>query len=101
MRLSRLRLTVLRMMILVALVAMVLGMALGLTRRRSRLIAISLEHVGPAAEDGGTLIITAEGPAYVGLKTEKGRWHEEMRRRYDYYGHRPWLPLPPDPPEPD
>jgi hypothetical protein len=86
------------MMVAVALLAILLSVILGLERRRERLLEISLEHVGPAAMDG-TLVMTPDGPAYV-TTTASGRWHEAMRQKYDYHGRHPWLPVPPDPPEP-
>ena len=101
MQMLRTPLTVRRMMVLVALMATSLAVGLFLSRRRDRLLEISLEHVGPAAVDGGTIVFFEDGPGYVGMRTEKGRWHEALRRRYDYYGRRPWLPMPPDPPEPE
>ena len=96
----RLRFTVRRMMAAIVVVAILLGAGLELVRRRERILRMSEAHVGFAGLEG-TLDVTDEGPAYFGLKTEKGRWHEFMRRKYDYYGHHPWLPVPPDPPEPD
>ncbi len=99
MKIPEVRFTVRRAMVAVAVIALGLGLPIELMRRRERLLTISLDHVGPAAMEG-TLIITDEGPAYAGIASEKGRWHEAMRRKYDYYGHRPWLPIPSDPPEP-
>jgi hypothetical protein len=96
---SRPRLTIRRLMMMIVLVSLALA-GLGLMRRRELLLDRSAEHFGPAAMEG-TLVMTDEGPAYTNLRTEKGRWHEAMRRKYDYYGHRPWLSVPPDPPEPD
>jgi hypothetical protein len=96
----RTRFTVRRMMVAVFVVATLFGLGVELIRRRERFFQISEKHIGPAGVEG-TLVITDEGPAYIGLKTEKGRWHEFMRRKYDYYGHHPWLPVPPDPPEPN
>jgi len=87
-------------MFVVAAIAVTLGVGFELVRRRERFLELSLEHAGFAGIEG-TLVITDEGPAYVGIKTEKGRWHEAMRRKYDYYGRHPWLPVPPDPPEPE
>ncbi len=98
--LTRVRLTVRRMMVAIAVAGTLLGVGIELMRRRERFLAISEVHVGYAGLEG-TLVITGEGPAYVGLRTEKGRWHELMRRKYDYYARHPWLPVPPDPPEPE
>ncbi|MDB5352838.1 MAG: hypothetical protein JWN86_4085 [Planctomycetota bacterium] len=100
MRLPRFRFTVRRMMIAVAIVAGLIWAGLELLGRSERFLARSLEHVGDAAMEG-TLVITEDGPAYVGMKSEKARWHEAMRRKYDYYGRRPWLPVPPDSPQPE
>ncbi len=100
MRLVRVRFTVRMTMVGIAVVATVLAMGIELIRRRERFLLMSENHVGFAGMEG-TLVITDEGPAYVGLKTEKGKWHEFMRRKYDYHGRHPWLPIPPDPPEPE
>lgn len=98
MRPARLRFSVRRMIAAVGLLAVGLGLAVGLVRRRERFLATSLEHVGPAAMDG-TPVMLPDGPGYV-TSTPNGQWHEAMRRKYDYYGRHPWLPVPPDPPEP-
>jgi hypothetical protein len=88
------------MMVAIAVMATLLGVGIELMRRRARFLEISFAHAGFAGLEG-SLVITHEGPAYVGLRTEKGRWHEWMRRKYDYYADYPWLPVPPDAPEPE
>jgi hypothetical protein len=99
MKLPRPRFTIRRLMIMIVLVSLILA-GLGLMRRREILLDRSAEHFGPAAMEG-SLVMTEDGPAYTNLSTEKGQWHEAMRRKYLYYGHRPWLSVPPDPPEPE
>ncbi|AMV38562.1 hypothetical protein [Planctomyces sp. SH-PL62] len=96
----RIGLTVRNLILAVAVVAVLFGVGVGLARRRNRLLEIALEHSGHAGMDGA-LILTEQGPAYIGMTTEKGKWHEAMRRKYDYYGRHPWLSMPEDPPEPE
>ena len=96
----RMGFTVRRAMIAIAAVAVVLGAGIGMVRRSERLLEISWAHFRPVSVEG-TLILTVEGFGYVGITSAKGRWHEAMRRKYAYYGRRPWLPIPPDPPEPE
>jgi hypothetical protein len=96
----RIRLTVRNLILAVAALALLFGVGVALSRRRDRLLEISLEHAMRASEEG-TLIVTEDGLAYVGLTTDKGRWHEALHQKYDYYGRRPWLRMPEDPPEPE
>jgi hypothetical protein len=97
---TRVLVSVRRALVAIAVVATLLAVGIELTRRRARFLAIEEAHAGSAGLEG-TLVITDEGPAYVGLRTEKGRWHEMMRRKYDYHARHPWLPVPPDPREPE
>jgi hypothetical protein len=98
--LTRMRLTVRWMMVAIAIGATLLGVCIELTRRRARFLEIAEAHAGYAGLEG-TLVITDQGPAYVGLRTEQGRWHELMRRKYEYHARHPWLPVPIDPSEPE
>jgi hypothetical protein len=35
------------------------------------------------------------------LSTNKAKWVEDMQKKYEYAAAHPWLPVEPDPPEPE
>jgi hypothetical protein len=74
------------------------GVGRDLIRRRELTLQISEDHVVSAGMEGTQVpVITDEVPAYIGLRSDKGRWHVFMRRTYNYDGPRPWHPVPPAP----
>jgi hypothetical protein len=93
MKLPRVRFTVRRMMVAVAVVAVVIGAMTLLQRRRERFKAIAAEQraaiqVGYFNNDEGNQDHTA------------ARYHLDMALRYEGAAARPWLPLGLDPSEP-
>jgi hypothetical protein len=77
-------------MIIVALVALLMGGVLWLQERRERLRLISIRHAMQWAE-----MERAE-------RTEAlGTYHRAMWIKYRSASHRPWMPVEPDPPEPE
>lgn len=90
MRLPRFRLRTL--LIVVAVVAV----GFGLWHRSQRLSKVAALHRRRIA-----MVWMADLELLTkGWTPEKQNWHREMSGKYDYYAAHPWLPVPPDPPEP-
>jgi hypothetical protein len=123
MRLPRVRFTVRRLMVAMAIVGLLVGLMMRhLHFRRmadyhdSRVVE-SFEIGRPPREPGSLESAPASITVYnhfgrlVGRagKTRDGLkrlmslsdWHEVMRRKFEYAARRPWLPVEPDPPEPE
>jgi hypothetical protein len=87
-------------MIAVAVAAIVLGGGLGIPRNRARREWLAGFHRAGAhslmknAEPGTSAI---KDPA---IRAQL-RWHEAMGEKYGWAARYPWLPVGPDPPEPD
>ena len=97
MRLPRVRFTVRRPVVTVFVVATMLAIAVGLQRRKVRFAWLFSYHIGLA----GPSLILELAPDYAIFETAKGRWYYELAMKYAEAAKRPWLPVPPDPPEPD
>ena len=108
MRRPRLRSTVRRMMLAVAITGAVLGL---LAERRSRFLRLA-EHYRARA---GTWVldrpILESTPRYSpfsfidpdgrDVPIPRSRWHRQLAATYRAAAARPWLPVEPDPPEPE
>ena len=100
MRLPRVKFTLRCLMIAVAVAAIVLGGGLGIPRNRARrewlagFHRASTQSLMKNAEPGTSEI---KDPAI----RAKLRWHEAMGEKYGWAARYPWLPVGPDPPEPD
>jgi hypothetical protein len=88
----RFRFTVRRMMVAVAVVAVLLAMAVTLSHRRSRFESLRDYHASRAP-------YVWLGPMGT-LWERQGEWHWAMKRKYERAARYPWLPVAPDPPEP-
>jgi hypothetical protein len=98
----RVRFTVRRLMVAVAVVAIVLGAIYVLASRRARFLAIAPEHWDAIQEPFlkyYDVYLTPEQARQWAL-TRDG-WHMAMSVRYGYAADHPWLPVAPDPPEPE
>jgi hypothetical protein len=112
MKLPRPRLTMRLMMVAVAVVGMILGLAHWFesraawlcARRDFHLARWSLTIVQPRGEDGrvtGPLQVTEYGGRPVdGLRARRELWNYQMFQKYEHSARYPWLPVEPDPPEP-
>jgi hypothetical protein len=96
MRVPRVRFTVRRMMVAVAMLAALLAIGAGLQRRQARFERLFSYHRGLA----GPMIIHSFDPGSPTSKTASGRWHWDLSMKYADAARRPWLPVAPDPPEP-
>jgi hypothetical protein len=90
------RITLRRLMILVAAVAIPLALWGVLERRRIRFEQLSSYHRGLA---GPAIWPTNEGAKPI-FPTELGRWHHELAIRYAEAARRPWMPVEDDSPTP-
>ena len=111
MRLSLPRFTVRRMMVAVAILALmtaVFAMLIQSERRRQRAMYHSkmeteTEHLMNFYR--GDLVLKRgenrdDFPAMLDRFTRRNRYHSEMRQKWEASAARPWLPVEPDPPEP-
>jgi hypothetical protein len=101
-------------MITVAVVATLFGAGLELTRRSRRFARaaayhsnLSLEHFGTQMALGGepppleNIPPAGLGPARYLLRTKAlVRYHSALTAKYQHAARYPWLPVAPDPPEP-
>jgi hypothetical protein len=78
-------------MIVVAALAVALGIAAGLERRRERFMRIADYYEERKLE-------FAFGPHPP--SKQLWRWNEQMRQKYQRAARYPWRPVEPDPPEP-
>jgi hypothetical protein len=108
MRVPRVRFTVRRMMVAVAVIAIATTLGINLYRRSQRFRRIAAEFV--IKEDmatewnpPGTTLVRNAPPGEIGLeaKPRNAAYYTLMRMKYERYARRPWLLTTPDPPEPD
>jgi hypothetical protein len=86
------------------------GLLLGLVARRERLLRLSTYH---AEQSQRTMIlqqsnlpvaVDAAGSHQPGaylFPTPRSQWHARMSMKYQTAARYPWLPVEPDPPEPE
>ena len=96
MPLPRARLTVRWMMIGVALAALAIGSMVARSRRMGEVAA---RHDAQAIEHSQMMPLPNGGLAE--LLDNRGQWHRAMAEKYRHAARRPWLPVAPDPPEPE
>ena len=106
MRVPRVRFTVRRLMVAVAL----LSLLLGLVARRERLLRLSTYH---AEQSHRTMIVQqsnlpvavdsagAHQPGAYLSTTPRSEWHARMSMKYQTAARYPWLPVESGPPEPE
>ncbi len=89
MRIPRVRFTVRRLMVAVAVVACIFWVI----ERRRRFLIIVDSHRTPDAR-----FLRHRGANY---ELRLIRWHDEMQVKYEFAAAHPFLPVAPDPPEPE
>jgi hypothetical protein len=111
MRLPRFRLRT--MMILVAVVGVIAGIGIVGERRRARFSELADQHrlqvvnvlEGPTDYDGEFRgdpdVLNLEMRPVTGVVRLRDLWHMAMARKYRRATRYPWLPVEPDPPEPE
>jgi hypothetical protein len=93
------RFTVRRLMIAVGAVGLVLGVYASYESRSERFFALMISH----QLRGNALIDNAQPGADRATQRRRNTriaWHEVMSVKYEYAARHPWLPVSPDPPEP-
>ena len=95
MRLPRVRFTVRRMMIAVAVVAL----AIGMVARSRQMSKIADRHAAQILEH--SQMMPLPNGAFAALLDNRGEWHQAMVAKYRRVARFPWLPVEPDPPEPE
>lgn len=100
----RVRFTVRRMMVAVAVAALTLGVIVGLQNRHQRFRRIAEDHRSRmiAWEEVGRSEATRKRFDLSGQQVSLAahHWHLQMAENYEHAARRPWLPVAPDPPEP-
>jgi hypothetical protein len=91
MRLPRVRFTLRRMMLVVAVVAIHFGLTAWMERRATQFRALYADHINKV----GVVSSPKPWPHEV-----QGIYHLAMGEKYRVAALRPWLPVEPDPPEP-
>jgi hypothetical protein len=90
----RVRLTVRRPMVAVAIAGFLLGLVVPLERRSASFQSLASAHWS----EGFGWASYGHGSSET---NPRGAWHWEMFRKYDEATRRPWLPVLPDPPQPE
>jgi hypothetical protein len=85
------------MMVAVALAALILAGFVALERRRARFERMFSHHRSLT----GPMTIRSFEPDRPIFLTPRGKWHYEMSMKYARASRSPWLPVEPDPPEPE
>jgi hypothetical protein len=104
-RLPRVRFTVQRMIIAVAIV----GTGLGLIERRLRALARAEHHLSQVVSQGWAcsrdgsyrFYVDGQGMPATARQVRNSAWHHELYSKYRLAANYPWLPIEPDPPEPE
>lgn len=104
MRLPHVRYTVRRMMVVVLIVAIMLATHVTLQRRRVRFERLSHYHIQSIRIESFCSCAPSE-PEESDVLSDKALrqalWHLKLSRKYGEAARRPWLPVSPDPPEPE
>jgi hypothetical protein len=104
MRLPRPRFTVRRLMVVVAILALALTVYAGIERRRARLQRVAQHHWEKAAANS---VVQADANrtiyrASASLRNRQlAHYHVNLAYKYANAARYPWLPVAPDPPEPE
>jgi hypothetical protein len=111
MRLGRVRFTIRRMMVVVAGAGIILGASVVLQRRHARFSELAVHHEASSqlrfiaqGEVGGShssRLLNGLGEELSGLSNARVEWHRRLGVKYRRAARSPWLPVEPDPPEPE
>ncbi len=106
MRLPRVRFTVRRMMVAVAIVALLLAWM----QMQKRMVELRKSYEFQSALHGGEEVVEREGGLFIRFRggrrevkpnARRAAYHAAMRRKYERAARYPWLPVAPDPPMPE
>jgi hypothetical protein len=93
MKLPRVRFTIGRMMVLVAIASLLIGWGIESGRREERFRTAAREHW--YASFGWAPDVSSQ------MSEARLRWHDQMAGKYERASRYPWLPIRPDPPQPE
>jgi hypothetical protein len=96
----RVRFTVRRMMMAMAVVAILMGLAVGLRRRAERFKRLSFLQSVDANRWENLLLDRSLDDALASAILEQVHWHDAMAAKYDRVAQAPWRLLEPPPPIP-
>jgi hypothetical protein len=99
MKLPRMRFTVQKMMVIVA----VIGLICFFLARSQRLHKTAKFHEKLVLVGSKRVLCTIgpnATPVMADIPTKEGWWHQEMKGKYELASKHPWFPVAPDPPEP-
>ena len=94
MGMPRVRFTIRRLMVAVAVVAIYFGWSRWMERRSERFRALWIDHINKVGE------ISSPKPELLRPHEVQGYYHLKIGEKYRAAMNRPWLPVEPDPPEP-
>jgi hypothetical protein len=102
------RMTTWRWMVAVAVVGLLMGAAIGgvrLKQRRDLFLALGTNHAQQEAHYGREMLIRVEPDTHLVVQEYvcPGHvdYHARLARKYERAARYPWLPVEPDPPEPE
>jgi hypothetical protein len=107
MRLLRVRFSIRQIMVVVAAVAVIVAVRIETARMRLRRLDCqlrSLDHSIGAARYDGRGVVSCRGPIELPSSVDNPRraaHHAAMSRKWADAAEHPWLPVEPDPPEPE
>jgi hypothetical protein len=117
MKLPRVRLTVRELIFVVTVAGIGAGFEVRLMQRRARFLDLASAHASQVVPLVHTWALTAPRRICIeGWETANGRvysaqegalierkneWHRTVSAKYRLAANRPWLPVEPDPPEPE
>jgi len=88
----------------------VAGISLGWMERRSRTLALAEHHRSEIVSEGGwacsktswfRFSVDGQGRMATAEQIKKSEWHRKLYSKYRLAAGYPWLPVEPDPPEPN
>jgi hypothetical protein len=87
-------------MVVVAVIGLILGLCAACRSRSQRFYALMMSHESRAMElmDNAPSVTDAEARRRFHARIT---WHEVMNAKYERAARYPWLPVEPDPPEPE
>ena len=106
-RLPRVRFTIRRMMVVVAVTAIAFGGAAGLARverlasEYRRLYARHSAEAQRFSEEASRALVLRNARDRYVRASRLADYHAHLEAKYQHAAHNPWLPVEPDPPPPD
>ena len=97
MRFPRVRFTIRRMIVAVAIISLLIAALMEIQNRRARFLKIAQSH---SSWEQDRLWFAGNGRVQELVGAERRRWRLEMGKKYLEAARHPWIPVSSDPPEP-